>query len=27
VITAAGGNFDGTGAILVDVAYTITEAD
>jgi hypothetical protein len=27
VITASGGNFDGTGAILVDVAYTITEAD
>lgn len=27
VITAAGGNFDGTGAIFVDVAYLTTEAD
>jgi hypothetical protein len=27
VITAAGGNFDGTGAIFIDVTYTITEAD
>jgi hypothetical protein len=27
VITAAGGNFNGTGAIFVDVAYWITEAD
>lgn len=27
VITAAGGNFDGTGSILIDVAYTMTEAD
>jgi len=26
VLTAAGGNFDGTGVILVDVAYTMTEA-
>lgn len=27
VITAAGGNFNGTGSILIDVSYTITEAD
>lgn len=27
VITAAGGNFNGTGSIFVDVAYWITEAD
>lgn len=27
VITAAGGNFNGTGSIFIDVAYTITEAD
>jgi hypothetical protein len=27
VITAAGGNFDGTGSIYLDVAYLITEAD
>jgi len=26
VLTALGGNFDGTGVILVDVAYTMTEA-
>ena len=26
VLTAAGGNFDGTGVILIDVAYTMTEA-
>jgi hypothetical protein len=26
VITATGGNFDGTGSIVVDVAYTMTEA-
>lgn len=27
VITATGGNFNGTGSILVDVAYLMTEAD
>lgn len=27
VITATGGNFNGTGSIFVDVAYTITEAE
>jgi hypothetical protein len=27
VITAAGGNFNGTGAIFIDVAYTLTEAE
>lgn len=27
VITAAGGNFDGTGSIFIDVAYVMTEAD
>lgn len=26
VLTATGGNFDGTGVIFVDVAYTMTEA-
>lgn len=27
VLTASGGNFDGTGVILIDVAYTMTEAE
>ena len=27
IVTAAGGNFDATGAIYLDVAYTMTEAD
>lgn len=26
VLTAAGGNFDGTGVIFIDVVYTVTEA-